>query len=161
MRSAMRSGIRSTSTLGDAEREDLASAFADADTSADAAGEAGRRRTTHGVVVVVVVVVVGCGTKIVVGELDSEQPSSSEVDGVSGGLFMMMAFIMLLFLLLSAFRSVVAMFRFLAVVVVVLDIAAAAVLSLEREGPVPVRIADGRICSKPWVRATCSMLLKY
>lgn len=28
-------------------------------------------------------------------------------------------------------------------------------------GLAPVRIAEGRICSKPSARATCSMLLKY
>jgi len=150
MRSAMRSGT--SSTLGDAEREYPASAVA--------AGEAGRKRMTHEAVVVV-----GCGAKIAFGELDfdSKQPSSSssEVEGVSGGLLMplMLLFLAFRFRFRFRFRSaaacVVMMFR----VVVLDDIA---VLSLGK-GPVsvPVRIADGRVCSKPWVRATCSMLLKY
>ena len=32
---------------------------------------------------------------------------------------------------------------------------------VEKEGRGPVRTAEGRICSKPWEEATCSMDLKY
>lgn len=34
-------------------------------------------------------------------------------------------------------------------------------IRVEGMGPLPVRTLEGRICSKPWSRATFSMLLKY